>query len=344
MIVNVTKKQLPQIIFLRAIAALMVCFFHLYCGNAALFSNDNFLKKILIYGYLGVPVFFMISGFIICYSLPGDYKFSQFKIFILKRIVRIEPPYIASIFLVFLLNYLAFFFTHIPVQFSWPDFLFHFAYLNNFGLGHYYNVVYWTLGIEFQFYLLIGLLFTFINHSQTSLIISMLIFLLASFIRVSNMQLIFQHISVFGIGIISYFYLFKKRVNAIVYVLFCLAFLLQIYLYVEVATFWATLATIIALHYWKLRHGLIDFFSNISFSLYLTHTIVGGKVINLGLRYANSVIERYLLFALALIASILFAWFFYYLIEKPFIAIGKNIRYKYSNNQTIVENSYYSRS
>lgn len=344
MIVNFTKKQLPQIIFLRAIAALMVCFFHLYCGNGSLFSNDNFPKKIFIYGYLGVPVFFMISGFIICYSLPVDYKFNQFKTFILKRIVRIEPPYLASILLIFLLNYLAFFFTHIPLQFSWSDFLFHFAYLNNFGLGHYYNVVYWTLGIEFQFYLLIGLSFTFINHSKTSLVISMLLFLLASFIRVNNMQLIFQHIAIFGIGIITYFYLFKKRVNTIVYILFCLAFLLQIYLYVEVATFWATLATIFVMHYWKFRHSLIDFLSNISFSLYLTHTIVGGKVINMGLRYVNTATERYLLFLLALLTSILFAWFFYRIIEKPFIAAGKKISYKYSKKTNIVENSDYSRS
>src|ERR1700761_3968879 len=97
LIPNYTKKQLPQIIFLRALAALMVCFFHLYCGNVHLFPQPGYLKSFFSYGYLGVPVFFMISGFIIPYSLPPAYKLKQFKTFFVKRIIRIEPPYIASV-------------------------------------------------------------------------------------------------------------------------------------------------------------------------------------------------------------------------------------------------------
>lgn len=328
MIPNHTKKQLPQIIFLRGLAALMVCFFHLYCGNVNLFPNTNYLKTTFSYGYLGVPVFFMISGFIIPYSLPADYKFRQFKTFFLKRIVRIEPPYIVSILLVILLNYLGSYYNHIPLHFSWVDFLGHFIYLNNFGLGTYYNVVYWTLGIEFQFYILIGLLFALISRSRSYLIIFMAVLLLATFIHVNNMQLIFQYLSIFGIGILTYFYQFKKQVNKTLYLSLCALFLVQIYVYLQAATFCASLFTLILLNYWNYRHTVIDFFSNISFSLYLTHTIIGGKVINLGLRYVNMGGERYLLFMLALGICILFAYLFYLAIEKPFILIGKRIAYQ----------------
>lgn len=329
MIKNFTKKQLPQIIFLRGLAALMVCFFHLYCGNINLFRGGGFFKSIFSYGYLGVPIFFMISGFIICYSLPVNYKLAQSKTFFLKRIVRIEPPYIASILLVILLNYIGSFYSHVPLQFSWVDFLCHFAYLNNFGIGTYYNVVYWTLGIEFQFYILIGLLFSLVSRSKTSLIIFMVALLLATFIRINNMQLIFQYLSIFGIGILTYFYQFKKQVSKPVYITFCILFLAQIYIYQHMDVFCASAFTLLVLNLWNYNHGILNFFSNISFSLYLTHTTIGGKVINLGLRYVHSTGERYLLFLTALGASILFAYLFYRVIEKPFILIGKRIAYKY---------------
>lgn len=307
----------------------MVCFFHLYCCNVNLFPTAGFLKSIFLYGYLGVPVFFMISGFIICYSLPANYKLAQFKTFLLKRLVRIEPPYIASILLVIFLNYAGSFYSHVPLKFSWVDFLCHFAYLNNFGIGTYYNVVYWTLGIEFQFYILIGLLFSLISRSKISLIICMVVFLLATFIHVNNMALIFRHLSIFGMGILTYFYQFKKQVNKPVYIAFCILFLAQVYIYQHIDVFCASAFTLLVLNYWSYNHGVLNFFSNISFSLYLTHTTIGGKIINLGLRFVHSTGERSLLFITALCVSILFAYLFYQMIEKPFILMGKRIAYKY---------------
>lgn len=293
-----------------------------------MFSVSNALKPLFSYGYLGVPVFFVISGFIICYSLPANYKLGQFKTFMLKRVIRIEPPYIISILLILALNYSAAYFTHIPLQFAWPDFLFHFIYLNNFGLGNYYNVVYWTLGIEFQFYVLIGLLFVLINKSPIALVTVMALFLACSFFNVSGMQLIFPHLSIFGIGIITYFYLYKKQLNKPIYLTLTAAFLLQIWFYVDTPNFLSTAFALAVLHFWKFRHPVLDFFSNISFSLYLTHTIIGGKVINLGLRIVDTDIQRYLLFLFALLASIAFAYLFYIIVEKRAITFGKRVSYK----------------
>lgn len=311
----------------------MVCLFHLYCGNPKLFPTSSYLKQVLSYGYLGVPIFFVISGFIICYSLPAGYKLSWFKTFILKRVVRIEPPYIISILLILALNYAGSYFTHIPLQFAWPDFFFHFVYLNNFGLGNYYNVVYWTLGIEFQFYVIIGLLFTTLCRSQIALIAIMGIFLACSFINISGMHLIFPYLPIFGMGIITYFYLYKKQISRPVYFLLAAAFLLQMYFFGNMPMFLSTVFASATLIHWKFRHRVLDFFSNISFSLYLTHTIIGGKIVNLGLRAVHHDIERYVLFFLALSASITFAYLFYTIIEKNAIAVGKKIKYKYAASQ-----------
>ncbi len=330
MIQNFTHKQLSQIIFLRGMAALMVCLFHLYCGNPKLFPIDSYPKQVLSYGYLGVPIFFVISGFIICYSLPDNYNLSQFKTFILRRLVRIEPPYFISILLILVLNYSGSYFTGIPLKFAWPDFFFHFIYLNNFSLGNYYNVVYWTLGIEFQFYVIIGLLFTILGRSQIALIATMSVFLACSFINVTGMQLIFQHLPIFGMGIITYFYLYKNQIGGVVFFALAAVFLLQIYFFANIPMFFSTILASTVLMYWKFRHRIFDFLSNISFSLYLTHTIIGGKIINLGLRAIHNDLERYALFFLALAASITFAYLFYVFIEKNAIAAGKKIRYKYA--------------
>jgi len=328
MILNYTRKPLPQIIFLRGIAAIMVCLFHLCCGNQNLFNHYNVLQDIFQFGYLGVPVFFIISGFIICYSLPADYKIVQFKTFIYKRLIRIEPAYFASILLVLLLNFCGSYFNHIPFHFSWRDFLYHFAYLNNFNLGQYYNVVYWTLGIEFQFYLVIGLTFSFINRSANSVITASILIFFTSFIHSARMQLVFQYLPIFGMGIIVYFYLFKKNLSGTSFGLLFLIFLVQIYFQDGLPTLVASLLTVLTLNYWTYNHRLFDFLSNISFSLYLTHTIIGGKIINLGLRFVSYPFQRYLLFLLAFFVSLAFAYLFYIFIEKPFIALGKKVHYK----------------
>jgi peptidoglycan/LPS O-acetylase OafA/YrhL len=157
----------------------------------------------------------------------------------------------------------------------------------------------------------------------------MVILLFATFIRVNNMHLIFQYLSIFGLGILTYFYQFKKQVSKLVYIAFCILFLVQIYIYQQPDVFWASAFTLLVLNFWNYNHGLLNFFSNISFSLYLTHTTIGGKIINLGLRFVNSTGERYLLFVLALCVSIVFAYLFYRLIEKPFTVMGKRIAYKY---------------
>ncbi len=325
---NATKPVLPQVTFLRALASLSVCVFHLYCGNVHLFPNNVYPKKILLYGYLGVPVFFVISGFIICYSLPACYRLSQFKTFFIKRIIRIEPPYLASVALVLLLNYSGSFVTHVPVDFSWENLFFHLAYLNNFNAGTYYNVVYWTLGIEFQFYLLIGLLFPLLNKSQTIFILLMLAFLAATFIPLKgNVHVITSLLPIFGLGILVFFFQYKRSIRLWCFSGLSALFLIQIYISGH-DTFWACIFSITILFLWRIHHWLISFFAEISFSLYLTHTTIGGKVINLGLRFVSTAGERYLLFLTAFIVTAGFAWLFYCLIERPCMKYVKRISYQ----------------
>ena len=58
------------------------------------------------YGYLGIDIFFVISGFILTHVLlRSNYSLKSFHEFIAHRLIRLKPPYLASIVIV--LNFLA---------------------------------------------------------------------------------------------------------------------------------------------------------------------------------------------------------------------------------------------
>lgn len=75
---------LPGIQYLRGFAALYVVVYHL---------NGDFDFPLLAYGYLGVQLFFVISGFIITYVHGQDRGVAKLKKFFVRRFTRIYPAY-----------------------------------------------------------------------------------------------------------------------------------------------------------------------------------------------------------------------------------------------------------
>ena len=163
---------------LRAIAALGVCLVHF--GGLGLFENAQ-ISNIFSSGQLGVYIFFVISGFIIPFSLyNSNYKSCDFFKYIFRRSVRIDPPYFMAIALTLLLAYL------VTIRPGYKGDIFHFDFLQL--LAHitytvpltsygWYNHVFWTLCIEFQYYILIGLMMRFITQSAFIVNLSILTFI-----------------------------------------------------------------------------------------------------------------------------------------------------------------------
>ncbi|WP_426672199.1 acyltransferase family protein [Mucilaginibacter sp. McL0603] len=270
---------------------------------------------------MGVQMFFLLSGFIICWSIPNNYDWSMARTFILKRITRIEPPFIISVILLLVVQYIL-----VPnYKPDWINVLFHFAYLNSFFNQPYLNPVYWTLGIEFQFYLLIAVIFPLINKKFGFLIL-IAISIIPLFVNIPALGLI-NVFPGFAIGIC----LFLIRVNSLT-LKYSLTLLILIVLTFLVEGPLQTSATLIAFLILILpikSNSFIRFFSKISFSLYLTHDIIGSTyVVHLGSLLPKTFLWKAFEFSSSCIISVLFAYLFYLMIEKPFFLLSKKIVYR----------------
>ena len=146
---------------LRGIAALAVLVYHFYYNSPYLATFDAILPRWLGWlfgkGWMGVEIFFVISGFVIAHSLDKDRITPKYAAgFILRRSIRLDPPYWVCILtwigLTALSNVLVPSRT-LPYP-SWPQLASHLFYLQNvLGYGDIVPVA-WSLCLELQFYTL----------------------------------------------------------------------------------------------------------------------------------------------------------------------------------------------
>ncbi|WP_299228497.1 acyltransferase [uncultured Psychroserpens sp.] len=312
-------KYFSSVIALRGLAALVVGLFHFTKG----FSHDDSVMKMLTsYGWMGVEVFFVISGFVIPYSLlKKGYKLKHYGKFLLKRIVRIHPAYVLSIFGVIILNYLSTQFQIYegkPFQWSTELIAQHFFYVVEFFDNVWLNPVYWTLAVEFHYYIIIGLLIAVWNLSNKNWIaITFVLFVMLSFVNIENVKFL-RYTDIFAIGTLCAF-LKKEIINKGLY-LIAAAVLVIIISYnhgiiLGILTFSSSI--IMAFYDANFNKGALLFLGNISYSLYLLHVPIGGRIINIAKRYDLGEAQKILVILFAMTVSIIAAWMFYILVEKP---------------------------
>jgi len=255
--------------------------------------------------------------------MPENYDLKMAKTFLTKRLIRIEPPYILSIVLLLIVQYISIANFH-P---DWKNVVFHFAYLNSFFNEPYLNPVYWTLGIEFQFYLLIAFIFPLIVKKFGILLI-LAIATVPLFMNIPAIGL-FGFFPGFGIGMC--YYLIKR--NSFNYKSgLALAALVGLSLMIQgwIQTT-AALAALCILMLPLKSNKVVTFFSKISFSLYLTHDIIGSTyVVSLGSLLPKTIAFKGFEFLSGILLSVGFAYLFYTLIEKPFFGQSKKIKYQES--------------
>lgn len=324
-----THAYLPSLDLLRGFASLAVCVFHLTNGEHYLPEN-HVLRMIGSHGWLGVEMFFVISGFVIPYALrQNQYTLPKIGHFLGKRVLRLEPSYLATIMLVIVLNYLSTlspYYRGHPFELDWLNVLSHLGYLNVFTEQPWLNPVFWTLAIEFQYYLWIALCFPCLVHPQRRIRYSILIGWLLLGVILPEPRFMFHYSPLFILGILIFQYQ-AKLIRP--YELLASASVILLCAMWQLGAAQAWVATIAALGivFLNVDTPYVTFFGNISYSLYLIHVPVGGRIVNLSKVFFQSPLQHSAMFLGALTLSIFSAWVFYKLIERPSQLLSKTICY-----------------
>lgn len=142
---------------LRFLAALVVLLFHYTFRGAAADKVDvafPTLGAVFKYGFFGVDLFFIISGFVILRSAFGR----NAREFVVSRVTRLFPGYWVCVTLTFVF---ILFLGGDRFSASFPQYVVNLTMLQEFVRVDSLDGVYWTLAVELKFYFLVLLLVTF---------------------------------------------------------------------------------------------------------------------------------------------------------------------------------------
>lgn len=146
-----SRARVPELDLLRFTAAAAVVIFHFYVLLPGDTSFQQAVASASRFGFLGVPLFFMISGFVILWTAsnrtPGQ--------FVLARLCRLYPSYWICVLITSAVLSTA------GGGPSWRQIVANLTMLHHLFGYESVDEVYWTLFIELKFYALISILLLF---------------------------------------------------------------------------------------------------------------------------------------------------------------------------------------
>lgn len=333
-------ERIAVIDFLRGFAALGVCWFHFTQGNPD-FLPPGLLKASGYLGTFGAELFFVVSGFILPYTmLKRSYQArTHFGAFMGKRVARLHPPYLAAIAVFIVLWWLSSLvpgFAGEPVSVSAGSLFSHFTYTSWIAGYDFINPVLWALTIEMQFYLFIAATFALVSHPRGAVRYGYLLALVAcAFLPVSRAFLV-PWLPLFALGLATYQYL-TRQASAVAYAVLSVVSTVAagVLLGGDVALAALTSALAIAFVRVKMPRPFV-WVGMVSYSLYLFHLPVGGRIINLSSRLESALgvtgeaafTVKVGMLALAVGASIVAAYVGYRMVEKPAHRWASRITYR----------------
>lgn len=331
--------HISQLDALRAIAALMVIFFH--------FSEELSVGN-FAFGQYGVEIFFTISGFLITSILlkqkaVAAQPFKKIGYFLMKRVLRLFPIY----YLLLLLFTILTFITKDPVwdpgegvyYYTYSaNILFYISGQNAPQLNHV-----WSLAVEEQFYLVWPFLVLFIQNRKLLLIIVALIIgsLIFKFMDIENSRFLpLYNFDTLGlgalIGVLIHLYGhqlfdgFKKLLHSAWVYLAIAAFVVVPFLMTDRIVLVDLLSVFLVLGCIYGFQGPIgsimnlnalSYLGKISYGLYLYHKPIP-YFIDLAARKSGvGELNKYVLFAAGVAVTIAVAHCSYIWIEKPLLRL-----------------------
>ncbi len=315
---------------LRGLAALSVAIYHF---------KDTWA------GYLAVDFFLILSGFILSHSyLYGHKKYNHLE-FISHRISRLYPLHIYTLFIFIIVYY--FLYESLP---NYPDgryatFIENITLLHNVGLNYRdvtYNAPSWSISVEF--WLNIGFIYFITKKSNTLLLLLIaLCSLVLITMNIGTLDTHFQNIytyvnsgllrglASFLLGIITYKVFMHLQYNryilkytTILQILSIICVILIIicrdskYSYIDFAAPFIFMSVVFSFAFENsyLTKYLkdLDFFGNISYSIYLNQYAV---LLLASYYFDRYNVSKYIQLDLYMLALVAYSWLTYNVIEKP---------------------------
>lgn len=225
------KQRYEELDAIRGIAAFSVVMMHFIMAT----GTDSIVFKL---GSTLIDTFFILSGFVIFYSLES---IQNYKEFIANRLSRLYPTYWACVTVTFLL---VIFIALLKRNFSEVSIV---QYIGNLTMFQYYLKIpdldgpYWTMIVEMLFYIVMLLLYYFklLKYLDT-IFLSISILLVSGIYLGANKHLLsstfywiplLQFLPLFHAGIIFYKIITKQEKPLKSYMLLLLCLLCQIFLY-----------------------------------------------------------------------------------------------------------------
>ncbi|GLW55564.1 acyltransferase family protein [Kitasatospora phosalacinea] len=324
---------------LRLLAALAVLSWHyagierdtaVWGGKAGTYMPT--LHRVANYGWVGVEMFFLISGFVICMSSWGRPLGS----FVSSRITRLFPAYWFSVLFLAALAFAV----HVPwnkdlLKGSYSNVITNLTMVQEGTGGLDVDGVYWTLWIELRFYVLFGLMA--IGGVTYRKVMSfccgwLLLALLASATGWKVLDvLFFPRYAPFFIAGVALYLLHRYGGNLLVWGLigFCwmqaqnqLRFIVADYYWQKVS--YNVAFALVTLAFLVMIGVAVGWFDRIqwkwlvsagalTYPLYLVHEQFGWQVI----RHFHSRYNAYALVGVLTVSMLVFAWLIHRLVERP---------------------------
>ncbi len=355
------KNRVNEIDLLRFIAAMMVVFFHYafrgYAADEKSALSYPLLAPTFKYGYLGVQLFFMISGFVILMTAAKG----SLRNFVISRIVRLFPAFWVCCTITFLVILFAGAPRYVA---TFGQYLVNMTMLSGFVKVPSIDGAYWSLFVELRFYLLISIMLIVgrIQQAQTFIIIWLIatIVLLVYPIGILNSMLI-TDFAVFFIAGTTFFLIWAKGISItriiIIFVSWCIAVFQSIeglryfeshyktsmnpFVVAAIITSFFTIMTFVSIS----RTGFFGrkrwlFIGAITYPLYLLHQNIGFIIFNNAYVYLNI----HLLFWSTIIGAILSAYLVNFLIERRFSIPLKIALYRFSDYVLFHFSKFYNRN
>ncbi|ARF58488.1 acyltransferase family protein [Streptomyces gilvosporeus] len=337
-----TGNRLAALDGLRLMAALMVvCYHYVALVRPWGHTTDTIFPsahRAAQYGWLGVEVFFLISGFVICMSVWGR-TVGEFAV---SRVSRLFPAYWAGLLITVVVVRM---WPEAASPRSWATVITNLTMLQGGNNTPDVDPVYWTLFVELKFYLIMAVVMLFGVTYRNCLILCGVWTAAAALAPILKTPLIIEfampQYAPFFIAGIAFYLMYRHRPNAVLWAIVILQLLLaQRYIYERMAVNLGAAAAD-ALPTWPARVVIIAAFAligaialgacdriqwkwltvagSLTYPLYLVHLNIGMTLIH---HFRDSVPAPVLVASVTAL-MLAAAWLIHRLVERP---LGKWLR------------------